>query len=96
MLEVEVHTATLLADLGDDSKLKACKEQLRAHIKAGGAPPQGYGAQAAEPQAFVRPAPRSQVRTTMCSRETICASEILARSGKIGWFSSIGPILPRS
>ena len=47
MLEVEVHTATLLAELGDDTKLTACKEQLRAHIKAGGAPPMGYGAQAA-------------------------------------------------
>src|SRR5262249_61996190 len=41
-------------------------------------------AQAAEPQALVRPAPRSQVRTTMCSRERTCASEILARSGNIG------------
>ena len=41
-------------------------------------------AQAAEPQALVRPAPRSQVRMTICSRETICASEMFARSGKIG------------
>src|SRR5262249_49153453 len=53
-------------------------------------------AQAAEPQALVRPAPRSQVRSTRCSRETTCASEMFARSGKIGWFSNSGPILPRS
>ena len=37
-----------------------------------------------EPQALVRPAPRSQVRMAMWSRSTICASVILARSGKIG------------
>ena len=30
----------------------------------------------------VSPAPRSQVRMTMCSRETMCASVMLARSGK--------------
>ena len=41
-------------------------------------------AQAAEPQARVRPAPRSQVRIVMWSRSTIWASVILARSGKIG------------
>ena len=41
-------------------------------------------AQAAEPQALVRPAPRSQVRMMMASRDTICASVMLARSGKIG------------
>ena len=41
-------------------------------------------AQAAEPQALVSPAPRSQVRMTMWLRETICASVILARSGNIG------------
>src|SRR5665213_2086581 len=41
-------------------------------------------AQAAEPQALVKPAPRSQVRIMMCSREAICARVILARSGKIG------------
>src|SRR3984893_2913663 len=53
-------------------------------------------AQAAEPQALVRPAPRSQVRRTRRSRETTCASEMFARSGKIGWFSNSGPSLPRS
>src|SRR5262245_19585269 len=53
-------------------------------------------AQAAEPQALVRPAPRSQVRRTRWSREATCASEMFARSGKIGWVSSSGPILPRS
>src|SRR5579884_2204591 len=41
-------------------------------------------AQAAEPQPLVRPAPRSQVRMTIASRETIWASVMLARSGKIG------------
>src|SRR5262249_37539426 len=40
-------------------------------------------AQAAEPQALVRPAPRSQVRTITCSGEATRASEILARSGNI-------------
>src|SRR5229473_2680436 len=53
-------------------------------------------AQAAEPQALVRPAPRSQVRRTRWSREATCASEMFARSGKIGWFSNSGPSLPRS
>src|SRR5262249_19305715 len=53
-------------------------------------------AQAAEPQALVRPAPRSQVRRTRCSRESTCASEMFARSGKIGWFSNGGPILRRA
>ena len=32
----------------------------------------------------------------MWSGATICASEMLARSGKIGWFSSIGPKRARS
>ena len=41
-------------------------------------------AQAAEPQALVSPAPRSQVRIVMWPRSTICASVILARSGKTG------------
>src|SRR5215472_13982553 len=53
-------------------------------------------AQAAETQALVRPAPRSQVRRTRRSRESTCASEMFARSGKIGWFSNGGPILRRS
>src|SRR5215831_6844666 len=53
-------------------------------------------AQAAEPQALVRPVPRSQVRRTCWSRETTCASEMFARSGKIGWVSNSGPSLPRS
>src|SRR5256886_1960813 len=53
-------------------------------------------AQAAEPHALVSPAPRSQVRMTRCSREATRASETLARSGKIGWFSTNGPILRRS
>ena len=48
-------------------------------------------AQAAEPHALVSPAPRSQVRMTMCSRVAICANVMLARSGKIGWFSSKRP-----
>ncbi len=39
-------------------------------------------AQAAEPQALVSPAPRSQVRIVMWSRSTICASVMLARSRK--------------
>ena len=41
-------------------------------------------AHAAEPHALVNPAPRSHVRMTMCSRETICANVMLARSGHIG------------
>src|SRR6266849_3272037 len=53
-------------------------------------------AQAAEPQAFVSPAPRSKVRIAIWSRSTICASVIFARSGKIGWFSNSGPKRPRS
>src|SRR5215213_3239178 len=53
-------------------------------------------AHAAEPQAFVSPAPRTQVRTMMCSRDCTAQSEILARSGNIGWFSSSGPIFARS
>src|SRR5205807_6656425 len=53
-------------------------------------------AQAAEPQALVSPAPRSQVRTMMCWRDATWQSEMLARSGKIGWFSSSGPIFERS
>src|SRR5439155_24866184 len=52
-------------------------------------------AQAAEPHALVKPAPRSQVRITMCSRDFTVASEILARSGNIGWFSSSGPNFSR-
>ena len=39
-------------------------------------------AQAAEPQALVRPAPRSQVRITRWSREGMAASVMLARCGK--------------
>src|SRR5262249_15554516 len=38
-------------------------------------------AQAAEPQALVRPAPRSQVRTSTLDVDVTTASEILARSG---------------
>ena len=53
-------------------------------------------AQAAVPQARVRPAPRSQVLSMMWSGATTWAIEILARSGKIGWFSSIGPMAARS
>src|SRR6202011_3020620 len=53
-------------------------------------------AQAAEPQARVKPAPRSQVRMVMWSRSTMWASVMLARSGKIGWFSNSGPKRPRS
>src|SRR5690606_1043309 len=41
-------------------------------------------AQAAEPQASVSPAPRSQVRMVMASRAVTCAIVMLARSGKIG------------
>ena len=41
-------------------------------------------AHAAEPQALVSPAPRSQVRTTMWSSDFTAQSEMLARSGKIG------------
>src|SRR5665213_2112376 len=48
-------------------------------------------AQAAEPHAWVRPAPRSQVRMTICSFDWTAHSVMLARCGKIGWFSSIGP-----
>src|SRR5690606_8373717 len=47
-------------------------------------------AQAAEPQARVRPAPRSHTLTITCSGLCTAASEMLARSGKIGWFSSSG------
>src|SRR5215210_2128004 len=53
-------------------------------------------AHAAEPQAFVNPAPRSQVRIVMWSRSTMCANVMLARSGKIGWFSRSGPKRARS
>ena len=38
----------------------------------------------AVPQARVRPTPRSQVLTVMASRAVTWASEMLARSGKIG------------
>src|SRR5690606_20986102 len=41
-------------------------------------------AQAALPQALVRPAPRSHVRIVMASRAVTCTMEMLARSGKIG------------
>ena len=53
-------------------------------------------AQAAEPQASVSPAPRSQVRMVMASRAVTSAIVMFARSGKIGWFSSSGPNLARS
>ena len=53
-------------------------------------------AQAAEPQARVKPTPRSQTFKAMCAWEVTWASEIFARSGKIGWFSSKGPIFERS
>ncbi len=53
--------------------------------------PATAAAQAAVPQARVRPAPRSQVLRMMWSGEVTWAIEILARSGKIGWFSSRGP-----
>ena len=45
----------------------------------------GDGARA-EPQARVSPAPRSQVRMVIASGEVTWAIEMLARSGKIGWF----------
>ena len=41
-------------------------------------------AQAAEPHALVSPAPRSQVRRRTWAASITCASEMLARSGKIG------------
>ncbi len=41
-------------------------------------------AQAAEPQALVNPAPRSQVRIATCSRERTWAIVMLARCGNIG------------
>src|SRR4026207_670041 len=44
----------------------------------------------------VSPAPPSQTRSVMAVGEMTWASEMLARSGKIGWLSSIGPIRPRS
>ena len=50
----------------------------------------------ADPQASVIPAPRSQVRMMMCSGDTTLATVILARSGKIGWFSRSGPKRSRS
>ncbi len=53
-------------------------------------------AQAAVPQASVSPAPRSQTRSLIASRPVTCATEMLARSGNSGWFSSIGPIRARS
>src|SRR4029079_6633796 len=53
-------------------------------------------AQAADPHARVRPAPRSRVRNTMCSRDAPCANEIFARSGKIGSCSNGGPSFAKS
>ena len=48
-------------------------------------------AQAPEPQARVRPAPRSQTRRRMRSGASIWAKPILARSGNSGSCSSAGP-----
>src|SRR5690606_15821640 len=48
-------------------------------------------AQAAEPQASVRPAPRSQVLRVTWSGCSTRAMEMLQRSGNSGWFSSSGP-----
>lgn len=53
-------------------------------------------AQAAEPQASVRPAPRSQVRVRRLLSDVTCASVMFAFSGNIGWFSSSGPKRSRS
>ena len=53
-------------------------------------------AQAAEPQARVSPAPRSQTRSLIRRGSITCATEMLARSGKSGWCSSKGPIRARS
>ncbi|MBV8760755.1 MAG: hypothetical protein JO257_25910, partial [Deltaproteobacteria bacterium] len=51
MLEVEVHTATLLNDIGDGSRMQAVQEQLKWYIKNKQPLPAGYGetAKPAEP-----------------------------------------------
>jgi hypothetical protein len=43
MLEIEVHVATMCADLGDKSRLDAVKEQLRWYVKNKQSPPPGFG-----------------------------------------------------
>src|SRR6185312_4595458 len=43
MLEVEVHTATLLNDIGDGSRMKAVQEQLKWYIENKVDLPPGYG-----------------------------------------------------
>lgn len=53
-------------------------------------------AQAADPQARVRPAPRSQTRRVRLSGPVTSASEMLAPSGKIGCSSRSGPMDFRS
>ena len=52
-------------------------------------------AQAPEPQASVRPAPRSHTRSRMRSGASTWAKPILARSGNSGSCSSAGPKLRR-
>ena len=49
-----------------------------------------------DPEDAVSPAPRSQTRSLIWARSMTCASDILARSGKIGWLSSKGPTRERS
>jgi len=49
MLEIEVHTATLLADIGEGSRLDAAKQQLEWYIKNKQPIPAGYGEKAPEP-----------------------------------------------
>ena len=47
------------------------------------------------PDESVCPAPRSQIRISISSREVTLTNSTLARSGKIGWCSMSGPISAR-
>src|SRR5690606_12005330 len=82
------HSICSLPPLGEVISTRRSVRLVRA--------PDTAAAHAAEPQASVSPAPRSQVRIAMELREVTCAIVMFARSGKIGWFSSSGPNLSRS
>src|SRR6185503_5148385 len=43
MLEIEVHVATMLGDIGDKTRLEAVKKQLRWYVENKVAPPKGFG-----------------------------------------------------
>src|SRR5262249_39945674 len=50
MLEIEVHVATMFADLGQKDRLAGVKKQLEWYVKNGQQPPKGFGETAPPPE----------------------------------------------